>query len=163
MTPRIALVIALVIALLLLPSAAPRAFAQAARPGAQAPAPPALPPDGYTYDPQGRRDPFLSLMRPHRGVASDPSAAKRADGLVGLSTNEITLKGTMVSHGQYVALVQGVDNKTYIVHANEAVLDGVVRAITATSMTIRQRVSDPLSLEKQRDVRKLLRLTDDGK
>ncbi len=148
-------------ALLLPPTAGTRVFAQAAR-TAQAPAPPALPPEGYTYNPEGRRDPFLSLVR-HRTVASDTTGARRGEGLPGLSTNEVTLKGTMVSHGQYVALVQGADSKTYIVHANEVLSDGVVRAITATSMTIRQRVNDPLSLEKQRDVRKLLRPTDDVK
>ncbi len=151
-----------VVALVLMPAAGPRAFAQATKPGAQAAAPPALPPEGYTYDPEGRRDPFLSLLRKSRGVASDPGA-KRIDGLASLPTAEITLKGTMISHGQYVAIVQAADGKTYIVHANEALADGVVRAITATSMTIRQRVNDPLSLEKQRDVQKLLRPIDDVK
>lgn len=160
-TRRLSLVAAaLSLGLTLLLSTSAPAAAQARHPE-QSSAPPALPPDGYTYNPEGRRDPFVTLLR--KGAGASAPGARRADGISGLSSNEVALKGTMVSHGQYVALVQGADGKTYLVHSNEQLLDGVVRAITATSMVIRQRVNDPLSLEKQRDVRKLLRSTDDVK
>lgn len=134
-----------------------------ARPPAKgaAPAPPALPPEGYTYDPAGRRDPFVSLVT--RGSSVMREGGKRLEGLAGVATNEIVLKGTMVSRGQYLALVQGADGKTYIVRPNDRLLDGVVQAVTATQMIIRQQVNDPLSLDKQRDVRKLLRPNDDVK
>jgi hypothetical protein len=42
-------------------------------------------------------------------------------------------------------------------------LDGTVRAIAATAMVILQQVSDPLSLEKQREVRKTIRQADEAK
>ncbi len=50
--------------------------------------------------------------------------------------------------------MQGVDNKTYIVRAGDKLSDGTVRSITADAMVILQQVNDPLSLEKEREVRK---------
>jgi Tfp pilus assembly protein PilP len=73
------------------------------------------------------------------------------------------LRGTMQSRTGYVALVEGTDKKTYIVKAGDKLLDGTVRTITANLMVILQQVNDPLSLEKQREVRKTLRQTDEAK
>ena len=50
-------------------------------------------PPGFTYKPEGRRDPFVSLVR--RGSSSRASAPSlRPPGLGGLSVEEITLRGT---------------------------------------------------------------------
>lgn len=127
------------------------------------PAAPATPatPEGHTYRPEGRRDPFVSLMRRGSDTASAPSA--RGPGLKGLGTGEVTLRGTVVSQGAYVAIVQGSDSKTYIVRAGEQLADGTIRSITADALVILQEVNDPLSLEKQREVRKVLRQTEEGR
>jgi Tfp pilus assembly protein PilP len=119
-------------------------------------------PQGYTYNPDGRRDPFVSLLRRGADTQRTPGEMRPA-GVAGLETAEVTLKGTMQSRGGYVALVQGTDQKTYIVHAGDKLLDGTVQAITADAMVILQQVDDPLSLEKQREVRKLLRQTEEVK
>jgi Tfp pilus assembly protein PilP len=87
----------------------------------------------------------------------------RPNGLAGLETGEVTLKGTLASQGTYVGILQGSDQKTYIVKAGDRLLDGTIRAITPDSMVITQQVTDPLSLEKQREVRKLLRQTEEAK
>ena len=68
-----------------------------------------------------------------------------------------------ISHGGFVGILQGVDNKTYIVRVGDKLLDGTIRTITADAMVILQQVNDPLSLEKQREVRKLLRQTEEAK
>jgi len=131
---------------------------------AQPPAAPAVPPEGqgYTYNAEGRRDPFVSLLR--RGAEPrQASAGSRVPGLAGLAAGEITLKGTMQSRNGYVALVQGVDSKTYIVRPGDKLFDGTIRTITANAMIILQQVNDPLSLEKQREVRKVLRQADEVK
>jgi len=135
-----------------------------ARAPANAPAAASSPlePQGYTYDPQGRRDPFVSLLRRGSDV-SRPSGGSRANGLAGLETSEVTLKGTIASQGTYVGILQGSDSKTYIVRAGDKLLDGTIRAINPESMVIAQQVSDPLSLEKQREVRKVLRQTEEAK
>lgn len=120
---------------------------------------PALEPQGYTYDPQGRRDPFISLLRRGSDVQRSASGNVRTPGLAGLETSEVTLRGTIASQGSYVGILQGSDQKTYIVKAGDRLLDGTIRVINPDSMVISQQVTDPLSLEKQREVRKLLRPT----
>ena len=123
---------------------------------------PQLEPQGYTYDPQGRRDPFVSLLR--RGSEVPRIAgSNRPNGLAGLETSEVTLKGTIATQGTYVGILQGSDSKTYIVRAGDKLLDGTIRVINPESMVIAQQVTDPLSLEKQREVRKLLRQTEEAK
>jgi Tfp pilus assembly protein PilP len=116
----------------------------------------------YTYDPGTRRDPFVSLLRSGTD-AQGQTAGMRPAGLAGLTAAEVALKGTMQSRNGFVALVQGSDNKTYIVRPGDKLLDGTVRTITATTMVILQQVSDPLSLQKEREVRKVLRQADEVK
>jgi hypothetical protein len=43
------------------------------------------------------------------------------------------------------------------VRAGDKLLDGTIRTITQNDLVIVQQVNDPLSLEKQREVRKVLR------
>ena len=129
-----------------------------AAPGAQtspaAPAPPAVQP-GHSYNPEGRRDPFVSLVR--RGADTSAAPGMRAAGLKGLGAGEVTLRGTVASQGGFVAILQGADSKTYIVRPGEKLADGTIRSITSDALVILQQVNDPLSLEKQREVRKVLR------
>ena len=143
------------------PSPAGQAPAQPS-PAVPAPAPAEqapLEPPGFTYDPEGRRDPFVSLVRrgtsTTRGGVGD--AASRPAGLAGLETSEVTLRGTVRSREGFVAILQGADQKTYIVRAGDRLFDGTVRTISQNDMVILQQVNDPLSLEKQREVRKVLR------
>ena len=117
-------------------------------------------PQGFNYNPEGRRDPFVSLMR--RGLDARANAPK-ASGITGLGLSEVSLRGTVVSHGAFVGILQGVDSKNYIVRVGDKLSDGTIRSITADSMVILQQVNDPLSLEKQREVRKLLRQTEEAK
>jgi type IV pilus assembly protein PilP len=148
-------------------AAAPAATSATAGAPAQTPAKGAAPdakadaaePQGFTYNPEGRRDPFVSLLR--RGVDSAPT--KRLTGLAGLGTAEVSLRGVVVSQGAYVGILQGVDAKTYIVRAGDKLSDGSIRSITADSMVILQQVNDPLSLEKVHEVRKVLRQSEEGK
>ena len=132
--------------------------ATAAAPDAAAPAPKV---EGFAYRPEGRRDPFVSLLR--RGAQSARAPGVRLAGLKGLAASEVTLRGTVVSQGGYVAIVQGADSKTYIVRPGEHLADGTIRSITADAMVILQQINDPLSLEKQREVRKVLRQTEEAR
>jgi Tfp pilus assembly protein PilP len=142
------------------PGAAAPATAPAAQGGTAEKKSDALEPQGFTYHPEGRRDPFVSLLR--RG-ASAPENGKRAAGLSGLGTAEVSLRGTLRSNGTFVGILQGVDNKTYIVRAGDKLSDGSIRSITADAMVILQQVNDPLSLAKEQEVRKQLRQTVEGK
>lgn len=126
------------------------------------PAPANVEQKGYTYNPEGRRDPFVNLLRRGTGVDQGNTTSRPA-GLKGLGTGEVTLKGTMASQGAYVAILQGSDARTYVVHQGEKLFDGTVRSITADSLVILQQVNDPLSKETQREVRKVLRQTEEAK
>jgi len=133
----------------------PPAAALAAAPQAQPPAP--MAPSGFTYDPQGRRDPFVSLLL--RG--NDPrSMVNRPPGLPGVLIGELTVKGIVRDRSGFIAMVQAPDNKTYIVRPGEKLMDGSVKSITADTVVFSQDVSDPLSPVKQREIRKSVRAMD---
>jgi type IV pilus assembly protein PilP len=128
---------------------------------AQPQALPPTPPDPYSYNPDGRRDPFLSLL----GAGADRGGpqAKRGDGVAAMTVAEISVRGILQSRGMLIAMVQGPDNRTYMVHQGDRLADGAVQAVTAEGLVIMQEVNDPLSLVKQRVVRKPLRSLEDAK
>lgn len=111
---------------------------------------------GYNYNPEGRRDPFVSLLRRGADVQRGPVGA-RANGLAGLGAGEVALKGIMRGQDGYLGILLGADTKSYIVRPGDRLLDGTVRTIAADSLVIVQQVNDPLSPQKQREVRKTLR------
>ena len=155
------------------------AYAQAAKPAApaaQSPAKPAPTPapgtpgqspaatppaqEAYTYRAEGRRDPFQNLV----GAGSEGKAtSRRGEGLAGMTVGEISVRGIMQSRGALVAMIEGSDKKTYIVHQGDKLLDGTIKSVNAQGLVIVQEVNDPLSLIKQREVRKMLRSLEDAK
>ncbi len=114
----------------------------------------------YFYDSGGRRDPFVSLLA--RG-ADLPSTSERPEGLMGLSVNEVALRGVVLSVGTYLAVLEAPDNKTYIVRPGDRLFDGSVKEITAEFVVFLQEVSDPLSLVTEREIRKGLRDAEEGR
>ena len=144
---------------------APQAEAPAAQnqpkptqpPPAAAPAPQ---PESYAYRPEGRRDPFLSLV----GTGAETrSSSRKGEGPSGMTVSEISVRGVMQSRGALIAMIQGPDNKTYLVHQGDKLLDGTIKTITPQGLIVIQEVNDPLSLVKQREIRKLLRSLEDAK
>ena len=141
------------------------ARAQAQPPAGQAPVAPKpapkadlpSPPANFEYAVEGRRDPFLSLVNRGVDAATSSQQVKRAEGVPGLLTSEITVRGIVQTRGQFVAMIAGVDGKVYSIRAGDKLADGVVRQVTSQEVVILQEVNDPLSLDKQREVRKLLR------
>jgi Tfp pilus assembly protein PilP len=105
-------------------------------------------PEAYHYDPQGRRDPFQSLIGP---------APKRASGQIpgppGFLIDEIKLQGIVKTRQQgLVAMVNGPDNKGYLIKVGDKVLDGEVIRVTPSSVVFRQEVNDPTRIERFREV-----------
>jgi hypothetical protein len=120
-----------------------------------------VPQELYSYKPDGRRDPFVSLVA--RSVEPSPQSRASSLGISSLTTGEISVRGVVQSRGDYVAMVLAPDGKTYIVHVNDRFVDGVVKQITTRGIVVLQEVDDPLSLVKQREVRKNLRSAEEGK
>ena len=144
------------------PPAAPAATvpdAKHAAPGNEPPKPEATASDSYSYDPGGRRDPFLTLL----GGSTGAKSAARIESASSIAVAEVSVRGVLESRGKLVAMVKGPDNKTYIVHQGDRLLDGAIKSITPQGLVIEQEVNDPLSVVKQREVRKLLRGLEDAK
>ena len=142
------------------PAAAPPAAATAT-PAAQPAAPPSsAAPVAFTYNPTGRRDPFISLV----GRGSDSrSVANRPVGVPGLLIGEVNIKGIIRDRVGFVAMIQGSDNKTYVVKPGDRLMDGTVKSILQDAVVFSQDVNDPLSLVKQREIRKALRSIEGGR
>ena len=119
---------------------------------------PALEPTGYTYDPSGRRDPFISLVR-RTASALGTSATSRPAGIRGLSSDEIVIRGLVKGRDGWKAMVKAVDGRSYQLVAGDELLDGTVKTVTVDGLIVLQNVNDPLSTAKKREVKKLLRPT----
>ncbi len=105
-------------------------------------------PDSYRYDPQGRRDPFRSLIGPTPQLAP----GSRPAGVPGFLIDEIHLQGIVRTKQGFVAMINGPDNKGYLVRVGDKVLDGEVIRVTETSVVFRQEVNDPTRIERYREV-----------
>ena len=103
--------------------------------------------DTYRYDPQGRRDPFRSLIGPAPKLEGN-----RPPGLAGFLIDEIKLQGVFQTRQGLTAMVNGPDNKGYSVRVGMKVLDGEVIRITPNSVVFRQEVNDPTRIERYREV-----------
>jgi len=109
--------------------------------------------EGYAYNPMGRRDPVVSLLKP---VSPDQGPKTRRPGMEGFLIQEVALKGIVKTPKGYIAMLLGTDGKSYFVGVGQRLFDGVVTAIDATTVTFRQEVTDPLSTVKSRDMKKTL-------
>jgi len=128
--------------------------------GGQPPSKPAEAGAPFTYNPEGRRDPFVSLI----GRGDDPkSTGSRPPGVPGLLINEVSVKGIVRNSAGFVAMIQGPDNKTYVVKAGDRLMDGTVKSIVQDAVVFAQDVNDPLSLVKQKEIRKSLRSAEGGR
>jgi len=145
-------------------AAKPRGAAATVRPSAAtAPAgPQAGPPEAYSYQSGGRRDPFLDVLKSGPDT-SRPDTKRAGDGVAGLLVNEITVRITVEMNGSRVAMIQAPDGRNYNVHQGDKLADGTVKSITPEGLVIMQDVNDPLSTAKQREVRKQLRSLEEAK
>ena len=104
--------------------------------------------DTYRYDPQGRRDPFRSLIGPTPKL----EPGQRPAGVPGFLIDEIRLQGIFRTRAGLTAMINGPDNKGYTVRVGDKVLDGEIIRITPTSVVFRQEVNDPTRIERYREV-----------
>jgi Tfp pilus assembly protein PilP len=104
--------------------------------------------DTYRYDPQGRRDPFRSLI----GPAPKLEPGQRPPGTPGFLIDEMKLQGIFKTRHGLTAMINGPDNKGHLLRVGDKVLDGEVIRITATAVVFRQEVNDPTRIERYREV-----------
>ena len=116
-------------------------------------------PGSYAYTAQGRRDPFVSLLKP----VSESGPGKRRPGMEGFLIQEVALKGIVKDSKGFTAMLLGTDGKSYFVKVSQRLFDGVITAIDASTVTFRQEVTDPLSSVRSRDVKKTLYPSEEGR
>jgi hypothetical protein len=109
---------------------------------------------GFSYNPEGRRDPFRSPFG-----ALGRTEAKRPPGMAGMLVAEIDLTGVVHDpRDGDVAVVNGSDNKGYFLRVGDEVYDGTVIAIDSQrgTITFRQYIDDPRRIKPYRDIVKRL-------
>ncbi|MHB9001471.1 MAG: hypothetical protein ACYC7A_02435 [Thermoanaerobaculia bacterium] len=104
--------------------------------------------DDFRYDPQGRRDPFRSLIGPTPKI----EASDRPPGTPGFLIDEMDLQGIVRTGNDWVAMVNGPDNNGYLLRSGDKVFDGEVIRVNPDSVVFRQVVNDPLSVARYREV-----------
>lgn len=110
--------------------------------------------EGYSYDPAGRRDPFISLLQ--RTQAKE-LPQQRPEGIPGLLIDEIEVKGIFNLNGRVFAQVQTSDkDKSYLIRAGDQLYDGEVVSISSGEITFKQVVNDPSVIKPFREVVKKL-------
>lgn len=109
----------------------------------------------FSYDPQGRRDPFRNLF----DTLGDRPEGPRPRGIAGMVLAEIDLSGIVKDgYDGDRAMLMGSDNKGYFLQVGESVYDGTLVAIDPRlgSVTFRQKIDDPRRIKPFRDVVKRL-------
>ena len=81
----------------------------------------------------------------------------RPAGLPGLLVGEITVKGVIKGEGRVRRDCSGTGQQDVHRPPGDRVMDGSVKSIAQDAVVFSQDVNDPLSLVKQREVRKTIR------
>lgn len=119
--------------------------------------------ESAAYDDGGRRDPFVSVIRPKAApLAGSVPRAKPAAGLAGVSIADIQVKGLIKSGATLIALLQAPDGRTYMAKRQDRLQDGVVSRIDSDAVVFTERVADAAGIIRARDVRKPLRAAVSG-
>jgi hypothetical protein len=114
-------------------------------------APPEKKPAARPAGANGRRDPFVSVIRnigPAAAPGSGCSTGKRC-----LSIPELVLQGTVKDiSGKMMAVVVNSAHRTYTLRENDQVFNGSVEKITTDSIVFREFTKDALGRESAREV-----------
>lgn len=103
----------------------------------------------FTYDPAGRRDPFISLAE---GIQEEERPEERPEGLPGMLIEELKLEGIIQTPNGIVAIVQGRDKLSYMLRPGTKLYNGEVASIELHRVVFKQQVNDPKALKPFREV-----------
>jgi type IV pilus assembly protein PilP len=99
------------------------------------------------YNPNGRRDPFLSPVVNHGASGSGCSTGKKC-----LEIGTISLQGIVRSDTGFIAVVSNGLNKAYFLRENDPVFNGYVVKITGDSIVFQETMQDRLGKTFTREV-----------
>ena len=98
------------------------------------------------------RDPFMSIIR----TADKSGGVPCASGKKCLVIGEIVLKGIVRSQAETIAVVENSQKKTYFLHENDPVFNGMVAKITGESIVFREQIVDKIGKTSTREIVKHL-------
>lgn len=112
-----------------------------------------------SYDPGGRRDPFVSLIVPKANPTAPraASAPRPGAGLMGVAVSDVQLKGVVRSGTTFVAILEAPDGRTFLAKRADKLMDGVIKGIENGAVVFTERMEDAAGAVRQRDVRKTLK------
>lgn len=109
---------------------------------------------GASYDPSGRRDPFLPMIQLGQQVELDASLPP----LQRVGLTELSLIGVLWGNYGYTAMVQTPDGKGYSIRRGTRIgpNNGVVSSITERGIIVQERFTDVYGNKQEREYVKLL-------
>jgi type IV pilus assembly protein PilP len=109
---------------------------------------------GVSYDPSGRRDPFLPMFQSGQQVELDSSLPP----LQRVGLTELSLIGVLWGNYGYTAMVQTPDGKGYSIRRGTRIgpNNGVVSSITERGFIVQERFTDVYGNKQEREYVKLL-------
>ena len=94
------------------------------------PPPPLAVPPGYSYQPRGRRDPFVNPLPKTPEGPVEEKVVIRPDGLPGVLVSEVKLSGIIYSPVQTMKKAMlVVGRSTYFARQGDSLFDGVIKEI----------------------------------
>ena len=110
-------------------------------------------PGEFSYNPEGRRDPFWNLLQ-GKSVKENREAI---EGIAGLMIDELELEGIVSANGVFKALLKGPDTRPYMVGIGDKVYDGEVVAMNRNSVSFKKSLTVALGGQKDRIIIKNLK------
>ncbi len=109
---------------------------------------------GVSYDPSGRRDPFLPMLQLGQQDETDPNLPP----LQRIGLTELSLIGVLWGNYGYMAMVQTPDGKGYSIRRGTRIgpNNGVVSSITERGIIVQERFTDVYGNKQEREYVKLL-------
>lgn len=104
------------------------------------------------YDPNGRRDPFMSPT----GQSAGERPSCPGQGLAGKLVQEVALRGIVRTEHGRMALLATADRQTYFAANGARLCDGRVLRIDADGVVFARLLKDPLAPQKEVELRLLL-------
>lgn len=94
---------------------------------------------------------------PFADIIERPEETRREPGLPGMNIDELRILGIAKVRGEYIAYVQDIYNKPYVLRVDQRLRDGYVQRVRDNEIVYMQEVDDPVVQDKYTPIIKRLR------
>lgn len=107
----------------------------------------------YSYQSQGRRDPFRDLL-----AGRELKETEEAGGVPQISIEDVILVGIVKAKGNYTAIISSPQDFPYYIHEGDEFSDGFVLSIEKNKIIFRKTKERGIPLLKPKDIVKEISL-----